>query len=145
MSSVPARWETIARAVQIRDKLGSKTLIIGNGDVEDIADARVKAKETGCDGVMLGRAIFGNPFLFSNSRELEHSREARLKALAEHLALFEELLSDTTPYATMKKHFKAYISGWEGAKELRMQLMATNAVSEARALTQTLSRSGVIA
>ena len=132
MSDVPAQWDAVARAVTIRDKLVSKTLIIGNGDVEDIADARAKAKETGCDGVMLGRAIFGNPFLFSNSRELENSREAKLKALAEHLALFDELLADTTSYATMKKHFKSYVSGWDGAKELRIRLMETDGVADAQ-------------
>src|SRR3990167_4288641 len=132
MSDVPARWETIERAVAIRDSLGSQTLIIGNGDVKDIADARAKVAETKCDGVMLGRAIYGNPWLFSNSRELAHSPEARIRALAEHLGLFDELLGDTVNYATMKKHFKTYISGWEGAKELRMKLMATETISEAQ-------------
>ncbi len=134
MSDVPAHWDAVARAVQIRDSLGSKTLIVGNGDVKDIADARGKAAETKCDGVMLGRAVFGNPWLFSNSRELAHSPEERMRALLEHLALFDELLSDTTHYATMKKHFKAYISGWAGAKELRVTLMGTEMVSEAQAL-----------
>ena len=132
MSDVPARWDTVARAVALRDSLGSKTLILGNGDVKDIADARAKVAETKCDGVMLGRAIYGNPWLFSNSRELAHSPEARIRALFEHLALFEELLGTTTNYATMKKHFKAYISGWDGAKELRVRLMATEAISEAQ-------------
>src|SRR3989338_2438042 len=65
MSDVPARWDTVARAVALRDSLGSKTLILGNGDVKDIADARAKAAETKCDGVMLGRAVYGNPWLFS--------------------------------------------------------------------------------
>ncbi len=135
MSDVPARWDTIARAVKIRDSLGSKTLIVGNGDVKDIAEARAKAAETKCDGVMLGRAIFGNPWLFSNSREwwdsLEEMRRAKIRALVEHLELFEELLGDTTSYATMKKHFKAYISGWDGAKDLRIRLMETGATYEA--------------
>ncbi len=123
MSSVPAHWDAVARAVQIRDSLKSKTLIIGNGDVRDIADAQTKAKSSGCDGIMLGRAIFGNPFLFSNSQEFENRKEAKLKALFEHLILFEELLSETASYATMKKHFASYIKGWDGAKELRMELM----------------------
>ncbi len=151
MSDVPARWDTIARAVKIRDSLHSKTLIIGNGDVRDIADARTKAEATGCDGVMLGRAIFGNPFLFSDSvyrrisrfrglacrsqsdrpSESNNSREAKLKALAEHLKLFDELLSETASYATMKKHFASYIKGWNGAKELRARLMGTKNTAEA--------------
>ena len=136
MSDVPARWDTVARAVEIRNQCQGDALpltaIVGNGDVKDIADARAKAAETKCDGVMLGRAIYGNPWLFSNSRELAHSPEERVRALSEHLALFDELLGDTVNYATMKKHFKTYISGWEGAKELRMKLMATETISEAQ-------------
>ena len=136
MSDVPARWDTVARAVEIRNQCQGDALpltaIVGNGDVKDIADARAKAAEAKCDGVMLGRAIYGNPWLFSNSRELAHSPEERVRALSEHLALFDELLGDTVNYATMKKHFKTYISGWEGAKELRMKLMATETISEAQ-------------
>ncbi len=137
MSDVPARWDTVARAVAIRDSLGSKTLILGNGDVEDIADARAKAAQTKCDGVMLGRAIYGNPWLFADRKEAPTPQE-RTAALAEHLTLFEELLGTTTNYATMKKHFKAYISGWDGAKELRMRLMETESLGAAQALLSAM-------
>jgi tRNA-dihydrouridine synthase len=75
MSDVPAHWDAVAKAVSIRNDLNSSTLIVGNGDVKNIDDARAKAEETGCDGVMLGRAVFGNPWLFSYSRELEHKPE----------------------------------------------------------------------
>ena len=68
MSKVPARWECVREAALIRDSLHSSTLILGNGDVADIDDARRKCEETGADGVMLGRAIFGNPFLFSKQK-----------------------------------------------------------------------------
>jgi len=131
MSEVPAHWDAVARGVVMRDKSGSKTLIVGNGDVQDIADAREKVKETMCDGVMLGRAIYGNPWLFANRKEEPTSHE-KVEALLEHLALFEELLGGVVHYALMKKHFKAYISGWNGAKELRIKLMETEEVEQAR-------------
>ncbi|MDO8513999.1 MAG: tRNA-dihydrouridine synthase [bacterium] len=137
MSDVPARWDTIARAVAIRDSSKSKTLIIGNGDVKDIAEARAKAAETKCDGVMLGCAIFGNPWLFVGRTE-PPSREEKIQALIEHLVLFDELLGDTTNYATMKKHFKAYVSGWDGAKELRVKLMETQFAKEAQQVIQSV-------
>lgn len=130
LSDVPARWEHVAEAVQIRDALGSKTLIMGNGDVRDLADARQKVHETGCDGVMLGRAIYGNPWLFSD-RTTTPAPHERIAALIEHLGLFEEILADTVSFAVMKKHFKAYISGWDHAKELRERLMATQNTAEA--------------
>jgi tRNA-dihydrouridine synthase len=63
-----------------------------------------------------------------------------VKALTEHLELFDELLGDTTPFATMKKHFKAYISGWDGAKELRAKLMETLKAPEAVRILGTAKR-----
>ncbi len=129
MSLVPARWEHVKRAVEIRDEMQKKipleerTLIFGNGDVLDIADAEVKAQATGADGVMLGRAIFGNPWRFNRELKREDVSIAdRLRVLAEHSALFSELLPHKS-FAIMKKHFKAYVNGWDGAKELRMKLM----------------------
>ena len=131
MSDVPAHWERMRDTVAIRDSLGSKTLLIGNGDVFDLADARAKAAESGCDGIMLGRAIFGNPWLFA---EHTPSPKERVAVLSEHLHRFEELLGTTTHYAVMKKHFKAYIHGWDNAKDLRVQLMETNSAAEAQAV-----------
>jgi tRNA-dihydrouridine synthase len=66
MSKVPANWDLVKKAVEIRDSLKSQTLIFGNGDVKDLDDARKKAVDSGADGVMLGRAIFGNPWLFES-------------------------------------------------------------------------------
>ena len=133
MSAVPAHWDAVKRAVKIRDALGSKTLILGNGDVKDLGEARIRATETGADGVMLGRAIYGNPWLYSDRTEAPSAQE-KIEALIEHIKLFDKLLGDTSNFATMKKHFKAYISGWDGAKELRIKLMETNNAEEAIAL-----------
>ena len=154
MSKVPAHWEALIRAVKIRDELKSKTLIIGNGDVANLVEARARAAVTGVGGVMLGRAIFGNTWRFSEnwkaiacSRSARGSRdqllssspavnqrfdlknpprsnlEIRLRVLVEHTKLFEKLLGQTKSFAIMKKHFKAYATGWGGAIDLRQELM----------------------
>jgi nifR3 family TIM-barrel protein len=144
MSKVPARWERIKRAVEIRDSISEavapknqeKTLIIGNGDVESVEDAILKCEQTGADGAMLGRAIFGTPYLFSNSREWYQEKNNPevvrkiLGILVEHTHLFEEKLGNIKSFAIMKKHFKSYLSGLEGAKELKEKLMDTNNASE---------------
>ncbi|NCN52196.1 tRNA-dihydrouridine synthase [Candidatus Parcubacteria bacterium] len=123
MSKVPARWERIKRAVEIRDELGSNTLIFGNGDVLSLEDAQEKVRESGADGVMLGRAIFGNPWLFHPTKDLSNvSLAERFAVLIEHTKLFEELLPHKN-FAIMKKHYKAYVNGFNGAKELRVALM----------------------
>jgi nifR3 family TIM-barrel protein len=140
MSKVAAHWERVKRAVEIRDELKSDTLILGNGDVKDIADAEQKVQESGADGVMLGRAIFGRPWLFDVSKN--PSVKEKLHIAIEHTKLFEQLLGDIKSFAIMKKHFKAYVEGFPGAKELRMELMeAANAAEVERiinAFSQTL-------
>lgn len=123
MSKVPAHWEQIKRAVEMRDQMNSKTLIIGNGDSADLEDARAKAKESGADGVMLGRAVFGRPWLFDESANPTITE--RLRIAVEHARIFEELLGDVKSFSIMKKHFKAYAEGFAGAKELRARLMET--------------------
>jgi tRNA-dihydrouridine synthase len=137
MSAVPARWDRVKRAVEIRNSLSSKTLIVGNGDVKDLADARAKCSSSRADGAMLGRAVFGNPWLFSE-RVDEPSREERIRALVEHIELFGQKMTGYSSDATMKKHFKAYISGWDGAKELRMRLMETTTLDVASAILHEL-------
>jgi tRNA-dihydrouridine synthase len=113
----------VARAVEIRNELKSPTLIFGNGDALSIEDAKLKAEQSGADGVMLGRAIFGNPWLFHPEKDLSNvSMEERLSVLMEHSQLFEELLPHKS-FAIMKKHYKAYINGFPGAVELRAELM----------------------
>lgn len=136
MSEVPAHWDAVAQAVRIRNEMGSKTLIIGNGDVKDIADARVKAAAAVCDGIMLGRAIYGNPWLFADRADIPTPKE-KMETLIEHIHLFEKIMTGFVSFALMKKHFKAYISGWDGAKELRVRLMDTNSPQEAIAILES--------
>jgi len=133
MSLVPARWERLARAVEIRNALGSNALIVGNGDVKDLADARAKVAAAGADGAMLGRAVFGNPWLFSDRAD-EPSRDEKIHALIEHIVLFQKKLTGIKNDAVMKRHFKAYINGWDHAAELRAQLMEAPSLDDARDL-----------
>jgi nifR3 family TIM-barrel protein len=121
MSKVPAHWEEIKRIVALRDRISPSTLIIGNGDIADTEDGMRKAREYGCDGVMIGRAIFGKPWLF-NPEMTNVSIKKRIEILVEHTRLFEELLPHKK-FSIMKKHFRAYVSGWDGARELRLKLM----------------------
>ena len=135
MSKVPAHWDLMPRIIELRNQISPKTLIIGNGDALNLKDAKNKIKESGCDGVMFGRAIFGNPFLFTEKNVLSKVEEQslhntldktiaeKLKIMVLHTKLFEKELGKYKNFAIMKKHFKAYVNGFEGAKELRMELM----------------------
>lgn len=130
LSLVPARWEHVKEAVEVRNNLKSKTLIFGNGDVTSLKDAKRLAKETGADGVMIGRGIFGNPWFFDAKRKKQPEPKEKMRVLLEHVRLFEKLLGKRKNFAIMKKHFKAYVNGFDGAKEIRAQLMETNNAKE---------------
>ena len=123
MSKVPARWERVTRAVEIRDTLESKTLILGNGDIDSLALARQRVAQTGADGVMIGRGIFGDPWFFNEQKGAVSVRE-KLEVMLEHTKLYEKIYKQSRNFATMKKHYKAYVNGFDGAKELRIKLMA---------------------
>lgn len=145
MSKVPARWERVARAVEIRNELGSSARIIGNGDVLSLEDAKQKAAASGADGVMLGRAIFGNPWLFHPTKDLSNvSLDERFAVLLEHTRLFEKLLPHKN-FALMKKHYKAYVNGFDGAKELRTLLMDAHTSDEMAQILDVFMKTGKVA
>lgn len=154
MSKVPAHYEYIPRLIEHRNKISKDTLIIINGDVEDLSHAKSLADKYGCDGIMLGRAIFGNPWLFDKNKTQKKpihlpkflyrivprnlmkkilgtkryttaviTLKDRLNVLVEHAELFEKMLGDIKNFAIMKKHIKAYVHDFKGAKELRVELM----------------------
>lgn len=129
MSLVPAHWELMPEIVKlVREMTGEVkdggTIILGNGDIKSVTEGKQKAKETGCDGVMVGRGIFGTPWFFDEATfNKGKSVEERLNICVEHTKLFEEKLGDIKSFAIMKKHYKAYVHGFDGAKELRMKLM----------------------
>jgi tRNA-dihydrouridine synthase len=128
-SLVPARWDVVGQAVRLRDEVQKsgalRTLIIGNGDVPDPRAGRQQAAKYGCDGVMIGRGIFGNPWLFNPDVHKERLSIAEiLDVMLEHTAAYIELFDGIKPIELMKKHFKAYANGFPGASQLRIELMA---------------------
>lgn len=130
MSDVPAHWELMKSIVELRDRISPETLIIGNGDVYSIEEGKKRILESGCDGVMVGRGIFGNPWFFSGKVLSDISPKERLTVMLEHTKAFDSLLGNIKNFAIMKKHFKAYVSGWDGSKELRVKLMETSTYDE---------------
>jgi nifR3 family TIM-barrel protein len=135
MSKVPPHWNLMTEIVRMRDELSPETLIFGNGDVTDLIDAKQKVTETGCDGVMLGRAIFGNPWLFDEDKNEVTVRE-KLTVMLEHTKLYEEELGEHKNFNIMKKHYKAYVNGFPHAKDLRIRLMDAENYSEIEKATK---------
>ncbi|QQS15525.1 MAG: tRNA-dihydrouridine synthase [Candidatus Moraniibacteriota bacterium] len=134
LSDVPARWDDVARVVSLAR--GTDTLVIGNGDVRDLADAKQKANETGADGVMMGRAIFGNPWAFEKNGKIPTVQE-KIRALVEHTRLYEETWGSTKSFDLMKKHYKAYANGFSNASDLRVQLMLCRDADEVASVVES--------
>lgn len=124
MSAYPAEWEQVKIAVDLRNRINPKIPIIGNGDVISIEDALLKIKQTSADGVMVGRGIFKNPFMF-NHPQTQYTKEIRLNLLLKHLDLFLNTWGNEKSFQIMKKFFKIYTSEFAGAAELRAKLMQT--------------------
>lgn len=166
MSKVPAHWDQIEAIRKIIDKLpeDERPILIGNGDVESLEQGRALCEKYGADGAMLGRAIFGNPWLFRRAEKPGDDKshtiyttsiptvEERLRVCLEHTKLYvdtfgpERETRETEPsilkerdwlknFDYMKKHYKAYCSGFDGAKELRIKLMEAESYEEIEKVT----------
>ncbi len=128
MSKMPADWQVIRQVVEMAQ--GNNIPVVGNGDVRSLVEAVERVEESGVDGVMVGRGIFGNPWLFNGQTGQEVSLDKRLRVMIEHAKLFEKLLMPEKRFDPIKKHFKAYLSCWPETKDLRTELMNVNSVSE---------------
>ena len=131
-----AHWELAKEILKLRDKISPKTLIIGNGDVKSLDEAKKLVKETRLDGIMIGRAVVGDPWFFSGKSP---SNIKRLNAIVEHAELFDSLHKEEAQkrnyhkvFASIKKHFHASVKGFRGAKELRDGLMAVKNTAETK-------------
>jgi tRNA-dihydrouridine synthase len=131
MSDVPAHWDIIGEVVKMRNKLKSKTLIIGNGDVVSLADAQEKYEKYGVDGVMVGRGLFGTPWFFNPKKKVVVLK-TKLKLALEHTKLFEKIFKGKKHFEIMNKHYKAYVSGFDNAKKMRMRLMNVRSLDSAK-------------
>ena len=146
-SNAPCHWDEIAKAVSIRDQVSPETLIVGNGDVHTNSEIYKKVEEYNVDGVMVGRGVFKNPWIFNSNvvdkgqGELRHidsgeviTVDERVELLKFHLDLWKKTWGESKHYAILKKYYKIYISGFKGSSDIRARLMETKNIEEAESL-----------
>ena len=136
LSAVPADWSLIGQARELRDSLSPNTLIVGNGDIMTRLDGEVVAKKYNLDGIMIGRGIFHDPFIFSkDSPWPDWSKQQKLSLFSKHIQLYLNTYNDgERRFEALRKFCKVYINGFDGASELRTNFMATKTPNEALAL-----------
>ena len=162
MSKVPAHYELINDIVALRDAVAPHTLLTINGDIRDRKHGLALVSEhPGVNGIMIGRGVFANPFCFaakdtrylhsqnnpeqnetiSKNNDSEAVQYTELFGLLYyHLGLFDRYQPQTgRPFETLKRFFKIYVKGFDGAKELRDQLMHTASTDEVRQILRTHS------
>lgn len=134
MSDVPAHWDEIGKAVELRTEYQSKfgfdkvPVLIGNGDVKNRADGLKKIQEYGVDGVMIGRGIFENPRVFASTQLTQQLSSLRLYLA--HVQLHHSTWGDTKHFDRLKKYAKMYVKNFSGSSELRATLVASKSIQE---------------
>ncbi|MBL8056001.1 MAG: tRNA-dihydrouridine synthase [Anaerolineales bacterium] len=120
-----ADWDAIAEVKQ-----AVRVPVVGNGDVRTVADiARIKA-HTGCDGVMIGRAAIGNPWIFAGLDREQVPLEARIALMRRHLALNLEFYGPRFGLLLFRKHAARYIRDLPGEALLRVPLLTADSLAE---------------
>ena len=151
-----ANWEAIAAAAEIVRK--TDTLILGNGDIHSLYQAAQRIRISGVSGVLIGRASFGNPWLFRDREQLKKlfnaginpttedlpeaapSREERLLMALEHAHIHAKLKGEDH-FVELRKHMGWYLGHFRGAKRVRNELVRINSLADVeRIITAALDR-----
>lgn len=126
-----AAWDQIATAARVIKQQNPTCVVVGNGDIKSVAQAKEYAKKYGVDGVLIGRAALGNPWVLTDHIPTVEERKATAIA---HARLFAELYPPQA-FSAFRRHLAAYIKHMPSASTLRGQLMqATDAASVERIL-----------
>ncbi len=132
-----ANWSEIKKVVDLAEK--EHTLIFGNGDAQNRNHALKLCQQYGTDGCLIGRAAFGNPYIFNDQKE---NRLQRVKAAKKHVDLYSNLyqnlsmFNDRYYFLPMRKHLAWYIKGLPYASEYRNRLVRVDSSSEAQEILQ---------
>jgi len=143
MSDSSTHWDEIEKVVKLRNSLKLKTLIIGNGDVKSYKEAMEKFEQYGLDGIMIGRGIFSNLWIYNkNIDPAKISYQEKLKLLIKHITLFDKTWGSasrrTKNFSLMKKFYKIYTSGMPDAHNVRMKLMEFKTAADTLSFLKSL-------
>lgn len=122
-----ADWDEIGKAAELAQK--TKTLLLGNGDISSYGDALEKATHYSPDGILIGRAVLGNPWIFTDNTP---TLNMKLSAIMLHSQWFKKLTPEENPLS-LRKHLAWYVRGFPNASILRQAIMKMQTVEEMEA------------
>jgi len=121
-------WGRIRASVDIRNELGKKTLIFGNGGIRTLKQADKRIRICKVDGVMIGKEAIHNPWIFSGREVIPLSESFEI--FQKHILLFKETWGETRDYNTLKKFVGSYINGFVGSQEIRNEMMKITSIEQ---------------
>jgi len=121
-----ADWEQIAQAKELAKK--TKTKILGNGDVKNKKEALQKIRQYNLDGILIGRAALGNPWIFQDKIP---TQDERIKVMLEHAQKFMEFFPNGD-FKAMRKHLAWYTKYFDGSARIRNELMKVNNIEDVK-------------
>ena len=124
-----ADWDAIGEVVQLVD-----IPVIGNGDVETVADVARMKEHTGCDGVMIGRAAIGNPWIFGGIDREQVTHEQVREMMVKHLERNQKYYGAELGISLFRKHVVQYISPYRTTRHFRHELLTRENAEEFLAL-----------
>jgi tRNA-dihydrouridine synthase len=136
MSKVNAHFDMIPEILALRDQIAPETLIQINGDILSVEQGLELARKfPGIDGIMIGRGVFANPFVFEKEAQV-HSKDELLALLKLHLDIFDDYATrfEIRKFEPLKRFFKIYVREFDGASDLRAKLMETKTTAEVRSI-----------
>jgi tRNA-dihydrouridine synthase len=141
MSKVPAHWDVIEEIRKMRDDISPRTKIVGNGDVVSREQGIELANKYGVDGVMIGRGVFGDPFVFSEKSPWQnYTKKQKVELFEKHVRLFVDTWGEKAePVYVLNKFCKVYLQDFDGAKELREECMRSGSTTALLKVLQAAS------
>jgi tRNA-dihydrouridine synthase len=133
MSTKPCDWDEIGKAVALRDDMGKDTLIVGNGDIMTMFQAQEVYEKYKVDGVMIGRGVFNNPYVFDWGGKSDIQPAELLNIFKNHVELWLKTYGEgdrSRHFSSLKKFVKMYVKGFDGAAELRDGLYRCESAEE---------------
>jgi tRNA-dihydrouridine synthase len=138
-----ADWSLIA---DVRSNPRMRIPVFGNGDIDSPEKAVEYKEKYGVDGVMIGRASIGNPWIFNEikhfietgTHKAKPTVEDKAKAALRHLEMSVKWKGETLGVAEMKRHYTNYFKGIAHFKETRMKLVTSFDLNEIRETLQSI-------
>lgn len=128
-----ADWNSIAAAAKLAKE--SNTIFFGNGDVQSRVQALEYCQKYGVDGVLIGRAAMGNPWVFND--KTPEFRE-KYQAMLLHAQIFSDVFP-TRRFDPLRRHFLLYVSGHPQAKELRQEIVKLTSIEQLCSLEEAIT------